>query len=72
MGACHSEPYQMRIKYLCEDLNLLRSRLKDVARDLGRRVDEHEIGKLIMTHRRCGAVDRGLPDRGARRSGTLR
>ena len=28
---------------------MLRRRLKDVARDVGRRVDAHEIGKLIMT-----------------------
>jgi transposase len=28
---------------------VLRRRLKDLARDVGRKVDEHEIGKLIMT-----------------------
>jgi len=49
VGAYHSEPYRLRIKYLCEDLELLRRRLKDLARDVGRKVDEHEIGKLINT-----------------------
>jgi transposase len=49
VGAYHSEPYRMRIKYLCEDLESLRRRLKDLARDVGRKVDEREIGKLIMT-----------------------
>ena len=49
VGAHHSEPYRVRIKYLCEDLDVLRRRLKDLARDVGRRVDEHEIGKLIIT-----------------------
>jgi transposase len=49
VGAHHSEPYRLRIKYLCEDLELLRRRLKDLARDVGRKVDEHEIGKLIMS-----------------------
>jgi len=49
VGAHHSEPYRLRIKYLCEDLEVLRRRLKDLARDVGRKVDEHEIGKLIMT-----------------------
>jgi transposase len=49
VGAYHSEPYRLRIKYLCEDVELLRRRLKDLARDIGRKVDEHEIGKLIMT-----------------------
>jgi transposase len=49
VGAYHSEPYRLRIKYLCEDLKLLRRRLKDLARDIGRRVDEHEVAKLIMS-----------------------
>lgn len=49
VGAHHSEPYRRRIKYLCEDLEVLRCRLKDLARDVGRKVDQHEIGKLIMT-----------------------
>lgn len=49
VGAHHSEPYRRRIKYLCEDLELLRRRLKDLARDIEKKVDEHEIAKLIMT-----------------------
>jgi transposase len=49
VGAHHSEPYRLRIKYLCDDLELLRRRLKDLARDVGRKVDEYEIGKLITT-----------------------
>jgi len=49
VGAYHSEPYRLRIKYLCEDLQLLRRRLKELACDVGRKVDEHEIAKLIMT-----------------------
>jgi len=49
VGSYHSEPYRLRIKYLCEDLELLRRRLKDLARDVGRKVGEHEIDRLIMT-----------------------
>src|SRR5271170_1514286 len=49
VGAHHSEPYQMRIRYLCEDLDVLRRRLKDLARDVKRKVDDHEVGKLLMT-----------------------
>jgi transposase len=49
VGAHHSDPYQQRIKYLCEDLEVLPRRLKDLARDVGRRVNEHVIGKLIMS-----------------------
>ena len=39
----------MRIKYLCEDLDVLRSRLKDLARDIEGKLDDHEVGKLLMT-----------------------
>ncbi len=49
VGAHHSEPYQLRMKYLCEDLELPGGRLKDWARNIGRKVDGHEIAKLIMT-----------------------
>ena len=56
VGAYHSEPYRRRIKYLCEDLELLRRRLKDLARDIGRKVDEHEIAKLIMTIEGVGSL----------------
>src|SRR5713101_1053635 len=49
VGAHHSEPYRRRIKYLCEDLDVLRRRLKDLARDVERKLDDHEVGKLLMT-----------------------
>jgi ubiquinone biosynthesis protein UbiJ len=37
----HSEPYRMRINYLCEDIDVLRSRLKDLARDIEGKLDYH-------------------------------
>jgi transposase len=39
----------LRIKYLCEDLDLLRRRLKDLVRDIERKLDDHEVGKLLTT-----------------------
>jgi transposase len=39
----------LRIKYLCEDLDVLRRRLKDLARDIERKIDDHEVGKLLTT-----------------------
>jgi hypothetical protein len=36
VGSHHSEPYRLRIEYLCEDLDVLRRRLKDLARDIER------------------------------------
>jgi transposase len=49
VGSYHSEPYRLRIKYLCEDLDVLRRRLKDLVRDIERKLDDHEVGKLLTT-----------------------
>jgi len=49
VGSYHSEPYRLRIKYLCEDLDVLRRRLKDLARDFECKLDDHEVGKLLTT-----------------------
>jgi transposase len=49
VGSHHSEPYRLRIQYLCEDLDVLRHRLKDLARDIERKIDDHEVGKLLTT-----------------------
>ena len=49
VGSYHSEPYRLRIKYLCEDLDVLRRRLKNLARDIERKLDDHEVGKLLTT-----------------------
>jgi transposase len=48
VGSYHSEPYRLRIKYLCEDLDMLRRRLKDLVRDIERKLDDH-LGKLLTT-----------------------
>src|SRR6266851_5923785 len=49
VGSHHSEPYRLRIKYLCEDLDVLRRRLQDLARDVELKLDDHEVGKLRTT-----------------------
>jgi transposase len=49
VGSRHSEPYRVRIKYLCQDLGVLRRRLKNLARDIERKFEEHEVGKLLTT-----------------------
>jgi transposase len=50
VGSYHSEPYRLRIKYLCEDLDVLRRRMKDLARDIESAVS------LRMTSTRWGLV----------------
>ena len=49
VGSHHSEPYRLRIKYLCQDLDVPRRRMKDLARDIERKLDDHEVGKLLTT-----------------------
>jgi transposase len=49
VGSHHSEPYRLRIEYLCEDLEVLRRRLKSIAHDIERKLDDHEVGKLLTT-----------------------
>jgi transposase len=49
VGSHHSEPYRLRIKYCCEDLDVRRRRLKDLARDIERKRDDHQVGKLLTT-----------------------
>jgi transposase len=56
VGGHHSEPYRLRIKYLCEDLDVLRRRLKDLARDIKCKLDDHEVGKLLTTIDGVGAL----------------
>jgi transposase len=56
VGSHHSEPYRLRIKYLCEDLDVLRRRVKDLARDIECKLDDHEVGKLLTTIDRVGPL----------------
>jgi transposase len=49
VGSHHSKPYRLRIKYLCEDLDVLRRRVKGLARDIERKLDDHQVGKLLTT-----------------------
>jgi transposase len=52
----HTEPYRLRIEYLCEDLEVLRRRLKDLTRDIERKIDDHEVGKLLTTNDGVGPL----------------
>jgi len=49
VGAHHSEPYQLQVRYACEDIVLLRSRLRALEGDIERRLLQHEVGKLLTT-----------------------
>jgi transposase len=49
VGAHHGEPYQLQVRYACEDLDVLRRRLRLLDSDIERRLEQHKIGKLLTT-----------------------
>ncbi len=49
VGRHQSEPYQLRIRYACEDIVRLRQRLRELDADIARRLEHHQVGKLLTT-----------------------
>jgi transposase len=49
VGRHQSEPYQLRIRYACEDIVRLRQRLRELDADIARRLERHQVGKLLTT-----------------------
>jgi transposase len=49
VGAHHGEPYRLQLRYACEDIDLLRRRLRALEGDIERRLMQHEVGKLLTT-----------------------
>jgi transposase len=55
VGRHHGAPYQRQVRYLCEDIGVLRRRLREVERDIGGMLREHDVGKLLTTITGIGA-----------------
>lgn len=49
VGRHHGEAYRIQVRYACEDLDLLRRRLRALERDIERMLDRHEVGSLLTT-----------------------
>ena len=49
VGRHHSEPYQLRIRYACEDIVRLQQRLRELEADIALRLERHQVGKLLTT-----------------------
>lgn len=49
VGRHHGEAYRIQVRYACEDLDLLRRRLRTLERDIERMLDHHEVGSLLTT-----------------------
>ncbi len=49
VGQHHSAAYRMQIRYACDDLDVLRRRLRELDRDIENALREHEVGRLLTT-----------------------
>ena len=49
VAAHHGPAYQVQVRYLCEDLDVLRQRLRDISKDVEHQLDTHEVGSLLTT-----------------------
>jgi len=49
VGRHHGEPYRRQVRYACEDLDVLRRRLRDLDGDIEQTLKTHEVGTLLTT-----------------------
>jgi transposase len=49
VGQHHSATYRLQIRYACDDLDVLRRRLRDIDRDVEGKLREHAVGRLLTT-----------------------
>ncbi len=49
VGRHHGEAYRIQVRYACEDLTLLRRRLRTLERDIENTLQTHEVGSLLTT-----------------------
>lgn len=56
VGRHHAEAYRVQVRYACEDLDVLRRRLRELDRDIERTLKTHEVGTLLTTIDGVGAL----------------
>jgi transposase len=49
VGQHHAPAYRIQVHYICEDLDLLRRRLRDLERDIETTLAHHEVGTLLTS-----------------------
>ena len=49
VGQHHSAPYRIQVRYACDDLDVLRRRLRELDRDIEGKLREHAVGRLLTT-----------------------
>ena len=49
VGRHHGHAYRLQVHHCCEDMDLLRRRLREIDGDIARTLAEHEVGTLLTT-----------------------
>jgi transposase len=49
VGRHQSEPYRLQVRYACEDIIMLRRRVRELGTDIERRLEQHQVGKLLTS-----------------------
>ena len=49
VGQHHSAAYRVQVRYACQDLDLLRRRLRELDHDIEDKLRQHEVGRLLTT-----------------------
>ena len=49
VGQHHSATYRLQIRYACDDLDVLRRRLREIDHDIDDTLRKHEVGRLLTT-----------------------
>lgn len=55
VGGHHGHAYRVHVQYVCEDLDTLRRRLRELDRDIDGKLREHAVGSLLTTIDGIGA-----------------
>jgi transposase len=49
VGHHHGHAYRIQVRFICQDLCVLRQRLREVDGDIEKKLDAHEVGRLLTT-----------------------
>jgi transposase len=49
VGRHHGHAYRVQVRFACEDIDLLRRRLRELDADIERTLGDHEVGSLLTT-----------------------
>ena len=49
VGHHHGRAYRVQVRYACQDLDILRRRLRELDHDIDGKLREHEVGRLLTT-----------------------